>query len=143
MPQNPVDAESATIASYWLALVSFGIGIVGIGFSIYAFFAKNPDALLVAGSGWLAAMLIGISAWVTTTRLLRYVKARESELRGVIESSHKDVQSAKLETQSIQIEHERLLSISEYLVSKTVRRATKRTVPAEVNNNDAENEGAN
>lgn len=143
MPRNPVDAESATIASYWLAIASFAVGIAGIGFSVYTFFAKNPDALLVAGSGWLAAVLIGISAWVTTIRLLRYVKSREDELRKTVNECHQDVLGAKLEAKSIQTEHERLLSISEYLVSKTVRKATKRVVPAQVTDTDAESDSDN
>lgn len=120
MTKNPVDAESATIASYWLAIVSFLVGLIGIGFSIYTAFSTNPDHLLIAGSGWLCAVLAGGVAWLTTVKLLRYVKSREDELL-----------RAKQETQAVKSEHERLLAISEYLVTKTVRRATRRAVPAQ------------
>lgn len=130
MAKNPVDAESATIASYWLAIVSFFIGLAGMGLSIYTAFSPSPDHLLIAGSGWAAAVLVGGTAWFTTVKLLRYVKSREDELRTRTEMCHSDVLQAKRETQAIQSEHERLLSISEYLVTKTVKRATRRAVPA-------------
>lgn len=130
MTRNPVDAESATVASYWLGVVGFGIGLASMGLSIYTAFSENPDHLLIAGSGWLAAVLVGGTAWLVTVKLLRYVKSREEALRTGIDAYHSDVLQAKRETQAIQAEHERLLSISEYLVTKTVKRATKRAVPA-------------
>jgi di/tricarboxylate transporter len=121
MTKSPVDTESATIASYWLGIAGFLIGVIGISFSIYSAFSKEPDHLLIAGSGWLAAVLVAASAWFSTVKLLRYVKSREDELL-----------RTKGEAQAIRAEHERLLSISEYLVTKTVRKATKRAVPTSV-----------
>jgi uncharacterized membrane protein len=122
MARNPVDTESATIASYWLGWGGFVVGLIGIGFSIYTTYNEAPALLLVAGSGWLAALLVGATAWLMMIRLLRYLKGREEELRKVSDG-----------WMSLKAEHERLLSISDYLVSKTVRKATKRAVPAPEN----------
>jgi hypothetical protein len=129
MPRNPVDAESATIASYWLAWAGFLVGLIGIGFAIYTTYKREPELLIIAGSGWLAAVLVGAVAWLIVIRLLRYVKDREEELRKANDS-----------LANLRSEHERLLSISDYLVSKTVRRATKRAVPAP-ENNEGETQG--
>lgn len=130
MAGSPVDAEVATVAGYWIGIAGFLIGLAGVGFSIYTAFSSDPDHLIVAASGWIAAVLVMCLAGFTTVKLLRYVKSREDELRTRTETCHSEVLEARRETQSIQAEHERLLSISEYLVTKTVRRATKRAVPA-------------
>lgn len=132
MAKNPVDTESATVASYWLGLVSFCVGIAGMGLSIYTAFNSNADHMIIAGSGWLAAVLVGAYAWLTTVKLLRYVKSREEELL-----------RSKQETQGIKSEHERLLSISEYLVTKTVRRATPRAAPAQPPTGEKRDEDGN
>ena len=129
MARNPVDAEFATIASYWLGVVGSIVGLIGIGFSIYTSYSQDRSLLIIAGSGWVAAVLVGVTAWMMLIRLLRYVKTREEELR-----------KANDGLTSLRSEHERLLSISDYLVSKTVRKATKRAVPAP-ENNEGENQG--
>ncbi len=131
MSKSPVDTESATIAGYWLGLVSFVIGLVGIALTIYAMFAKDINALLIAGSGWLAALMVGFGGWITTVKLLRHTKSCEQDLL-----------QAKLETEKLRSEFDRLLIISDYLVSKTVRRATRRAVPVQTEYNQAENENA-
>src|SRR5690349_6037258 len=101
MARNPVDAEFATIAGYWLGIIGSAVGVIGIGFSIYSWYSDSPSLLIIAGSGWVAALLVGLTAWLMLVRLLRYVKTREDELRKANEG-----------WTSLKSEHERLLSIS-------------------------------
>lgn len=122
---SSLDTESATIAGYWIGLGSFVVGLISIGLTIYAMFSRDMNALVIAGSGWLGATLVGITGWITTIKLLRHAKSCERECT-----------EARLETASSKHEFERLLTISEYLVTKTTRPATRRR--AQTSNDERE-----
>jgi hypothetical protein len=120
---SAIDNDAATVGGYWVGIAGFVVGLIGIGLTLYTMFTTAPDALIIAGSGWLAAVLVTGTSWRITEKLLKHAKSCERETKEALIAT-KDALIAK---QSLQAAHDRLATISEFLATKTMRPATPRT----------------
>lgn len=125
LTNQELDPEGASVGGYWLGIGSFVVGIASLGLAIYSTFSSDKNALLIAMSGWSAAILVGGAGWVTTDKLLRHASA----LSRAANISQQELVRAQAENAACRSEYDRLLAISEYLVTKTVRKAASRSVP--------------
>jgi hypothetical protein len=112
---NKIDTDSATILGMWFGIGGFITGLAGIGLTLYFSYATNPNAYYLALSGWGAAILTTMaSIWVGS----KLVKLAASQTDQLITLTEKNVE--------LQNEKQRLISISEFLASKSLKSATPR-----------------
>lgn len=125
-----IDDDAATVAGYWVGIAGFIVGMAGVGLTLYTMFRATPDALAIAGSGWLAAVLVTVTSWRITGKLLSHTKNCERERT-----------EAMLKTQAIQTAHDRLATIGEFLATKTMRPATPRAASTNKDKADPKEDG--
>lgn len=75
-----LDSESATFVSLWVGVASFVIGVASTIFAVYTYFKDKPDIFLLTLSGWLAALLCGVVAWLVGSKLVRVVSEQGKEI---------------------------------------------------------------
>ncbi len=112
---NKIDTDSATILGMWFGIGGFITGLAGIGLTLYFSYATNPNAYYLALSGWGAAILTTMASIRVGSKLIKLAASQTDQL---ITLTEKNVE--------LQNEKQRLISISEFLASKSLKSATPR-----------------
>ena len=112
---NKIDTDSATILGMWFGIGGFITGIAGIGLTLYFSYATNPNAYYLALSGWGAAILTTVASIRVGSKLIKLAASQTDQL---ITLAEKNVE--------LHNEKQRLISISEFLASKSLKSATPR-----------------
>ncbi|WP_229008091.1 hypothetical protein [Methylophilus sp. Leaf408] len=135
-----INTDSATILGLWFGVGGFITGLAGIGLTLYFSYSSNPNAYYLALSGWGAAILSTIASIRVCSKLIELL-ANQSEEASKLAKSYTDqlieLTEVKVELQN---EKQRLISISEFLASKSLRSATPRKPKQEVKEEGLEND---
>lgn len=112
---NRLDTDTATIIGLWVGIGGFITGIAGVGLTLYSFYKKQPDILVLTASGWFAVVIFVLAGGFVGYRLVRLAASQTQQIANLSSTI------ANLEQ-----ERHRLITISEYLASKSIRQATPR-----------------
>lgn len=112
---DPLDDKTATISGFWLGAAGALVSLAGLALSLFGIFGKTLSVFWLALSGWAAATLLGLFMGYVSVRMLARMQAQQRRL----EELSGDV--ARLTD-----ENTRLVSISDYIASRAMTRATPR-----------------
>lgn len=112
---NRIDTDTATIMGLWIGVGGFITGIAGIGLTLYSFYKDKPDIWVLTGSGWVAAILCGIVGGFVGYRLVRLASSQTQQIASLTST-----------VADLEYERHRLITISEFLASKSIKQATPR-----------------
>ena len=112
----------ATMVGYWISIASFLIGILGIFLTIYSFYKDKPDIFVLTSSGWAAAVLCASSTGWFGAKLVKLL-AKQSG----------DIATLNFQLAEATIEKDRMINISEFIATKSIRSTTKKQPAEQVN----------
>ncbi|WP_019896713.1 hypothetical protein [Methylotenera mobilis] len=123
---NKIDTDSATILGMWFGIGGFITGLAGIGLTLYFSYATNPNAYYLAISGWGAAILTTVASIWVGSKLIKLVASQTEQLITLTKKHADQLITLTEKNVELQNEKERLISISEFLASKSLKTATPR-----------------
>jgi hypothetical protein len=117
-----LDTDSATIVGLWVGVAGTALGVVGIGLTLYSFFQDKPSIIVLTGSGWAAAVLCSITSGWLGTKLVKLLSSQADELS----RQAQEIGILKEQLAEAIMEKQRLITISEFLSSKSLRQVTRK-----------------
>lgn len=118
--ENPVDTDKATVGGYWVGVGGLLVGLAGLGFTIYTAF-KTPTVALFAGSGWVAALFVGLVAERIGRRLVGALSQLQREYRDRVDRDAAQISRLETELSIARDVASRAIDVSEFVAAKSVR----------------------
>jgi uncharacterized protein YacL len=117
---NKINTDKATILGLWVGVGGFFTGLIGIGLTLYLSYASQPNIFFITLSGWIAALLTLLVSIIIGAKLINLVTKQQDQMLELVR-----------EVDQLKNEKQQLISISEFLASKSLKSATPRKVKQE------------
>lgn len=112
---HKANVDTASLVGLWVGVLGLVLGVISLGVSLYVTYAAERRVFYLVLSGWLAACLcIGLATF------LGY-----HLIRRMAELAHRCIEVSSAHA-ILEKENDRLVAISDYVVSKAVRTAKPR-----------------
>lgn len=117
---NKINTDKATVIGLWVGVGGFFTGLIGIALTLYLSYVSQPSIFFITLSGWLAAVLTLLVSVIIGAKLINLVTRQSDQSFELIR-----------EIAELKNEKQQLISISEFLASKSLKSATPRKVKQE------------